>query len=298
MDGTAPQAREIRRLRSLLFMPATRPDLVAKAPRFAPDAVAIDLEDGTAPAEKVQARDLAVQAARDLARQAPRVAVLIRVNSPGSPLMADDLVAAVQAGVAGVVVPKLQAIEELGEVTERLRGAESRFGSVDTTRVLVGIETVLGVHRANELLSGDPRVFATYFGAEDFAADLGAERTAEGTEVLYARSRVVMAARMAGVLALDQAVVELRDEGRFVADGERGRQLGYTGKLCIHPDQVALSHRLFTPSDADVERSRRLLSAYEAGVGEGRAVVEFEGQMVDGPLVLRARAVLAAADPS
>jgi len=117
-------------------------------------------------------------------------------------------------------------------------------------------------------------------------------RTAGGTEVLYARSRVALAARLTGTVAVDQVVTAFGDDDAFVADAEQGRALGYRGKLCIHPAQVALAHRVFSPSEEELDRARRLLTAYERAVDEGRAAIAFEGQMVDEPLARQARAML------
>jgi citrate lyase subunit beta/citryl-CoA lyase len=161
--------------------------------------------------------------------------------------------------------------------------------------VVAGLETAAGVARAEAVLAHD-RVLAGYFGAEDFIADMGGVRTAEGTEVLYARSAVALAARLTGTLALDQVVTDLRDEDRFRADAGVGRSLGYRGKLCIHPAQVAWSHESFSPSEAELDRARRLLDAYEQAKAAGSAAIAFEGQMVDEPLARQAQALLDAAD--
>jgi citrate lyase subunit beta/citryl-CoA lyase len=154
----------------------------------------------------------------------------------------------------------------------------------------------MGVERARELLH--PPVAVAYFGAEDFIADMGGVRTAAGTEVLYARSRVALAARLAGVLAVDQVVTRLDAEDHFLADAALGRAIGYRGKLCIHPAQVTLANRAFSSSPEELERARRLLAAYDDAVARGEAAIAFEGQMVDEPLARHARAVLAAAAPA
>jgi citrate lyase subunit beta/citryl-CoA lyase len=159
--------------------------------------------------------------------------------------------------------------------------------------VIVGIETAAAVERASDLLHSP--VTAAYFGAEDFAADMGGERTPEGLEVLYARSRVVIAARLAGVVALDQVVPDFHDDDRFIADARSGRAMGYGGKLCIHPSQPPLANSVFSPSPKEVERARQLLEAHRAAAAEGSGIIVFEGQMVDEPMVVRAETVLARA---
>lgn len=122
--------------------------------------------------------------------------------------------------------------------------------------------------------------------------DIGGRRTAGGLEVLYARSQVVLAARAAGLEAIDQVVVDIRDDQQFRQDAAAGRNLGYTGKMCLLPRQVALANEVFSPTAEEVDRSRRLIEAYEATTVEGRGVMEFEGKMIDPPLLKRARAVL------
>jgi citrate lyase subunit beta/citryl-CoA lyase len=136
------------------------------------------------------------------------------------------------------------------------------------------------------------RFSALAFGAEDFITSIGGRRTPEGLEVLYARSRVVLAAGLCGLQALDQVFTAIRDDAAFRRDAEAGRQLGYGGKLCITPRQVEMSNEVFSPSAEEIDRSRRLVHAYEAAQLDGRGVIEFEGSMVDEPLLKRARAVL------
>jgi citrate lyase subunit beta/citryl-CoA lyase len=148
-----------------------------------------------------------------------------------------------------------------------------------------------GVMAAPQLATRD-HLCALAFGGEDFISDIGGRRTSEGLEVLYARSQVVLAARSAGLEAIDQVVVDIRDDGHFRRDAIAGRNLGYTGKMCLLPRQVALANEVFSPTAEEVDRSRRLIEAYDAGIAAGRGVTEFEGLMVDTPLLKRARAIL------
>ena len=142
------------------------------------------------------------------------------------------------------------------------------------------------------VLLDHPRVVAAYFGAEDFIADMGGRRTSANAEVQFARSVVVLAGRLAGVPMIDQVVTDFRDDAAFAAEAAAARDLGYQGKLCIHPRQVELAHLAFTPSPLEVERARRLIAAYDAAVEAGLAAIDFEGQMVDGPVVAQARQVI------
>lgn len=268
-------------MRSLLFAPADRLELVAKLPRSAPDAVCLDLEDGVAPDRKAAARATLAEAVRSVAGRGPRVTV--RVDAVGTPGFAADAeaVAAVRAtpdlegAVAAVVVPKLERPEQLAVLASALPGVD----------VVAGIETTRGVLDVREVLGGP--VTSAYFGAEDYVADLGGVRTDAGTEVLYARSRVALACRVAGVPALDQVVTAVHDDGRFRDDAAQGRALGFGGKLCVHPSQVALAHAVFTPSEDEVAQARRVLAA-----GDGQGAVLLDGRMVDEPMLRAARDVL------
>ncbi|GAA1270618.1 CoA ester lyase [Pseudonocardia aurantiaca] len=266
--------------RSLLFVPGGRPEMLAKVARSRPDAVVVDLEDAVAPDAKDGAREAAL-AALGAARPGAGT-VLLRVNPPGTPWHDADLDAAAKACAAGaldgVVLPKYERAPQLDALRAALPAG---------ARVVVGLESALGVADARTLLAERPE--AAYFGAEDYIADLGGRRTAAGTEVLYARSRVVLAAHLSGVAALDQAVVAVRDAEAFRVDAEQGRDLGYRGKICLHPIQVELAHAVFTPRAAEVKHARAVLRAAEQGVG----VVD--GQMVDAVHVSLARGVLARA---
>jgi citrate lyase subunit beta / citryl-CoA lyase len=279
-----------RRLRSLLFAPASQPDVLAKLPRSEPDGVVIDLEDAVPAGGKVDARRHARELGPKLAHEHPDLAVYVRVNAVPSPWFDDDVRAALDPSLAGVVVPKLESSAQVTQVAAALEA-----NGLAHLHVCAGIETVTGVAQADDVLRAP--VAVAYFGAEDFIADIGGIRTPENIEVLYARSRVALAARLAGVHSLDQIVAVLGDDERFLADARQGRAIGYRGKLCIHPEQVALANRAFSPSAEELEHARRLLDVYEHAAVEGSGAVVFEGQMVDEPMVKRARAVLAAEEP-
>jgi citrate lyase subunit beta/citryl-CoA lyase len=272
------------RLRSLLFAPAVRPDFVAKLPTRGADAVVIDCEDATPANAKSQARINARESAPDLA--AAGCHVYVRVNGVPTEWFADDVRDALTSELAGVIVPKVETIDGLDTVADALDAAG--FGELG---VLAGLETARGIADARPLLA-HRRVIAGYFGAEDFIADMGGVRTEAGTEVLYARARVALAARLAGVHALDQIVASFSDDERFLTDAREGRAIGYRGKMCIHPAQVPLANQVFSASDEERRWARDLLAAYEAAARAGEAAIVFEGQMIDEPMARRARAIL------
>ncbi|MFM8304230.1 MAG: HpcH/HpaI aldolase/citrate lyase family protein, partial [Actinomycetota bacterium] len=278
-----------RRMRSLLTVPASRPDLAEKAPRAAPDALFLDLEDGVPVNAKESARANAVAAAQMLTRAHPGIQVFVRVNAITTPWFADDVATALVPELTGIVVPKIESAADIAVVGDALAAA-----GLGHLGILAGIESAAGVARAEEVLRAPVRW--CYFGAEDFVADMGGVRTAANLEVLYARSRVVLAARLGGVHAIDQTLADFQEDDRYRRDTAKARALGYRGKLCIHPAQVALAHAVFTPSADAVDHARRLLAAYEAAATRGEATLDFEGEMVDEPMARRARATLDAAD--
>ena len=275
-----------RRLRSLLFAPAVRPDLLRKMPRTGADAIVIDLEDATPPDAKDAGRVEMRSVVADLAGQLP---ILVRVNDDTTPWHDDDLDSLPTEGLAGIVVPKIETIAGLDSLAARLtdRGLDMP--------VIGGVETALGVADARPLLAHDV-VSAAYFGAEDFIADLGGVRTVSNDEVAYARAQVALAGRLADVTVIDQIVADFADDDRCRRECLQARAMGYGGKLCIHPSQVAIANEAFLPSSEEIDRARRLLEAYDDAKAQGVASVAFEGQMVDEPVARQARRVLAQAD--
>jgi citrate lyase subunit beta / citryl-CoA lyase len=272
-------------IRSVLFAPATRPELLGKFARCGPDVAVIDLEDAVPAGVKAATR----AALTEVLRSAPsRGRLFVRINAIGSPWWVDDIVVVEQPSVAGLVVPKFEREEDLdlliGELAPRRRALP----------IIAGIETVLGVLDVRRLLK--PPVIGAYFGGEDLLTELGSEGTPAGDELLYARSRVALAAHAAHIAPIDRAITALDDEAGFRGDARVGMRLGYRGKICIHPQQVAWAHSAFAPGPAEVERSRGILAAYDGARETGHGVVVYEGSMVDRPMVERARAVLARAE--
>jgi citrate lyase subunit beta/citryl-CoA lyase len=265
------------RWRSLLFVPANKPALAVKAARSGADVIVLDLEDAVPPAGKADARVTLNDAVGELDGSVP---VCVRVNHPDSEWFVDD-VAALPDGLTAVIVPKLETAVQLDAVTVALDGRA----------ILAGIETVLGVADAREVLR--PPVVACYFGAEDYVFDLDGVRTPSNAEVAYARAYVAMAARLAGIPALDMVTIDFRDHGRFSAEARDARALGYAGKLCIHPGQVTLANEAFQPSADEIAWARGVLAVFAEAAGD---TVAYQGQMVDEVVAARARSIVAALD--
>lgn len=284
IDVSDEPIRPLDGVRSVLIAPAVRPDFLAKLPSRGADAVFLDCEDAVPADNKAEARALSREITPELVEAG--CTVVVRVNPPATEWFDDDMAGALAPEVTAVVVPKL----------DDLAGADRAAAALDDAGlghvgIMAGIETALGVADSRQLLA-HPRVSSAYFGAEDLIADMGGVRTPSNDEVSYARSLVVLSARLAGVPVFDQVVTDFRNDERFRREATEARNLGYAGKLCIHPGQVLLTNDAFTPSEADVDRARRLLAAYDEAKGRGRAAIDFEGQMVDEPLAAQARGVL------
>jgi citrate lyase subunit beta/citryl-CoA lyase len=273
-------------MRSLLFAGATRPDLLRKLPRSGPDAVVIDLEDAVPPSHKEAAREQAATLGAELASAQPELEVFVRVNPPGGRWFEDDIESGLGEGISGVVLPKVESAEAIERVTamlERKPGAD--------LKVIAGIETAAGVAGCASILAQP--LAGAYFGAEDFIADLGGKRTPGGEEIVYARSKVALHARLNGVSSIDVAYVDVRDDNGFRKDAETGRAFGYRGKICLHPQQVEIANQAFGAVPEEVERARSMLAAAEEASRAGRGAIEFDGQMIDEPELRMARDVLA-----
>lgn len=283
MTGTGARqpwsGRPLSRVRSMLFMPGDRADMIAKIPRLGPDVAVVDLEDAVAAGAKETARAVATRAI-DALDGTVEATVLVRVNPPGSPWFEEDVAAAAACAAAGIVVPKLGSVDQVEQVHVEL-GRRSWSSAL----LVGGIEDALGVADARHVVAAG--LSAVYFGAEDYIADLGGRRTPGGDEVLWARSQVILAARLAGLPAVDQAVVAVGEDETFLRDAGVGAALGYRGKICLHPRQVELAHRTFTPTEEELTHARAVLEATGSGVG----VVA--GQMVDDVHLRMAREVLA-----
>ena len=269
------------RPRSVLFAPALRADLVRKMPRSKADIVVIDCEDALAESHKAEGREQAQALADELTEGGTRT--FIRVNEVDSEWFEADMAMCVATRSAGVVVPKVETDRHVSAIVESL-------GEADRA-VMAGLETVRGVADARSLLN-HPTIDVAYFGAEDFIADLGGRRTASNHEVHTARSLVAMAGHLAGVPIIDQIVADHRDGDRFVAESSEARDLGYSGKLCIHPAQVALANVAFLPSEAEVADAKQILELHQQASADGVGVASRDGHMIDGPIVAQAERVL------
>jgi citrate lyase subunit beta / citryl-CoA lyase len=284
-------------LRSLLFVPGHRHDMIPKAAASGADAIILDLEDALASREKPAARRAVAEALDGPLADAPRHrAVFVRVNGLASGLTDEDLHGAARPRLDGVCLPKCEASADVQAMAARLLVTEDRLGIPrGRLRLLVLVETARGVLEAAAIARESPRVAGIVFGAEDFTADTGLVRTREGAELAAARTAVSIAAHAAGIEPIDGIFADFRDEAGLVADSQEARRLGYTGKTLIHPAQVAPVHRVFAPAAGEIAKARRIVEAFERATAEQSGVVVVDGAMVDRPVVLRAQRLLARA---
>ncbi len=284
-------------LRSFLFAPANHARRVEKAFSLQADAVILDLEDAVALAEKPDARAQASAALKARAAGRPCKAY-VRVNAMDTAFCYADLVAVVQHGLDGIVLPKVESAESLAAADwllaqlERERGLP--VGAIDLLPIL---ETARGVARLDAVLAPTTRVRRLAFGAGDYSFDLGVTWTRDERESRYAREVVVTASRAHGLEApLDSAYARLEDDDGLLASARGAAAIGYQGKMCIHPRQVPLVNSVFSPSEEEVNTARRVVAAFDEAERNGSSAFALDGKLVDYPIVFRARRVLAVAD--
>ncbi len=282
-------------LRSVLFVPGNKPRMLEKARALQADAVILDLEDAVPPGEKAAARAIVRQALKS-GPYGPQV--ILRVNALSTGLVEADLEGAFALGVDAVCLPKADTPADVDLLGSLLAALEQERGlPVGAVGILLMVETALGVLNAYGMAvagaeHGGRRVQALCLGGEDLAWDLGAVRTKEGTEIAYARAHLVLAARAAGAAAIDTVYTDLADPDGLLVEARQARQLGYSGKLLVHPAQIEPVHQAFAPSEEEVAHAQRVLDAFEAAGARGEGVISLDGQMIDAPVVARAREVL------
>jgi len=277
--------------RALLFMPGDSLRKIEKGAGLGVDSIIMDLEDGVALSQKAAARQTIVQAIQTI--NFGQTERLIRINPVGSGLESDDLTATLPAHSDGYVIPKVESPEHVQWVSQQI-GAMERQNDWPSgaMRLLALIETARGVVNLKEIAGSDPRLDALMFGAEDLAGSIGAIRTREGWEVYYARSAVVIHAAAFGLQAIDTIYADLEDVDGLIAETRQALQMGYTGKLAIHPRQVAPITGVFTPSDESIAQAQRLMDAYTAHQASGAGVFALDGKMVDMPMIRAAQRVI------
>ena len=282
-------------LKSPLFVPGNRPDMLEKALGLAPDAYVPDMEDAVPPGEKENARNFTASFLPRLAEAGPLV--IPRVNSLDTGLMEDDLAAVVSPHIFGVSVGKVQSADDIEHISSVLDRLEEKAGlEVGRIRLIPWIETAAAIVNAYQVCAASPRIVAVAFGAEDFTNDMGIQRTEDDSEVAYPRSVVCVSARAAEVLALDTPYFSFRDPEGLRQDSNTARKYGFQGKFAIHPAQIDIINEVFSPSPADIEHARRVVAAFEEAQRAGKGTTSLDGKVIDVPVFRRARSLLELAD--
>ncbi|TAK35138.1 MAG: CoA ester lyase [Chloroflexota bacterium] len=281
----------MRLIRSALYVPGNSAKMLQKARAVSADALLLDLEDAVSAAGKDEARALVVSAFSE--PWPADKAIFVRLNALSSDIWERDLESVLPCLPAGLVIPKVESAEQVCLVDRKIAEV-ARATGVDASDValIAMLETALGILRALEIATASPRVCALLLGSEDLTLDAGLQRTPEGLELLYARSQTVFAATAAGIQTLDGVWADIANLEGLRRESMRVRSLGFSGKSLIHPSHVPVVNEVFSPSQEEIERARRLVSAFAASESRGIGAISFEGQMVDRPHLEKARRLL------
>jgi len=283
--------------RSWMFVPGHRQRMIEKALGLGADAIMLDIEDGVAPNEKDTARKLIGEAlGRERLSGSP--ARFVRINAIGHARMEADLEAVVRPGLDGLVLPKVEGPEEVLKVQAVLKEREPALKiERDSVKLLIAIESPKGLLNAPAIAACSPRVAGLMFGAEDFGREMGlpTAREGEARDMLYARSAMAVAAASAHVQAVDGVWVDLKDAEGLLGFARQSRRLGFSGMSLIHPSQIDPINATFSPTEEEIAYSRAVLEAFEEANARGDGSVAFGGQLIDRPIVERARRTLAMA---
>ena len=277
--------------RALLYMPGDDRRKIEKATTLGVDCICMDMEDGVAMSRKTEARAVIALAMKELYfGESERC---IRINSVGSGMESYDLVAALATNPDSIVVPKIESADQVKWVSDHIESYElSSDQPLGSVRLLVGVETAKGILNLRKIAEADRRLEAIIFGAEDYAASIGARRTKEATEVLYARQSVVTACIANDLQAIDMVYIDFHDLEGLRLEAEQGSGWGFSGKQVIHPNQVPVVQKAFTPSVEEIDYARRVVETFETSQREGRGAYALDGKMIDMPLLKNARKVL------
>ena len=281
--------------RSMLFLPGNTPNIIVNGEILGADAVILDLEDAVAPTEKDSARILVRNAISRMGFG--KCEVIVRINSTDTDFWKKDLDAIIPTKPSMIMPPKTGCAEDVLRVDAYISEIEDKLGwERNTVKLIPLIETALGVENAYAIAGASKRVAAIFLGGEDLTADLQCKRTKEGKEISYARSRMVVAARAAGVDVYDTPFTDVNDDEGIYIDARVAKSLGFTGKSSISPRHVKAINEVFSPSQKDIDYAYEVMEAIRIGKEQGKGAVALRGKMIDAPIVARARQTIAAAE--
>lgn len=279
--------------RSLLFLPGNNPNMLINAGYLGADAVIFDLEDAVSPAEKDAARILVRNTMKYMELHCEKI---VRINSVDTTFWKQDLDYVLPQCPDLILLPKVSAAEDVLTVAEYMDEVESRLGlDRGAVGIMPLIETAMGVENAYSIASASSRVKALFLGAEDLTADLQCKRTKEGREIEYARTRLVVAARAAGVDVYDTPFTDVNDDEGIVIDAQLAKSFGFTGKASISPRHVDVINSVFSPTLAEIKYAYDVIEAIETAKKQGKGAISLNGKMIDAPIVARAERTIAMA---
>ncbi len=279
--------------RALLYMPGDNWKMITKSITLGVDSICMDMEDGTAVNKKADARAMIAKALQEL--DFGESEKLARINSVGSGWEKDDIESVLPYRPDGIVIPKVESFDQVEWAGKIIEAAELKFGwPMNSIRILIGVETAKGILNLKEI-AAHPRLDAIIFGGEDFAASIGAVRTKDAVELLYARQAVVVACAANDLQAIDIVTIDYKDLEALKIESQFGAGLGFSGKQIIHPNQVSAVQEAFTPSEDAIAYARRIVETFETSQKEGKGAYALDGKMIDMPLLKNAQKVLARA---
>ena len=277
--------------RTMMFLPGNNPNMIINGGILGADSIILDLEDAVAPDQKDAARELVKNALESV--DFGGCEVIVRINALDTPYWEDDLEAVIPLKPDMIMPTKVSGAEYCKTLSAKMDEIEERCGiPVGKTKLIPLLETAIGIENAFTIATSTPRMEALYLGAEDLTADLRCKRTKEGNEILYARGRIVTAARAAGIEAYDTPFTDVEDLEGLARDAAFVKGLGYTGKAVISPRHVETVNRIFSPTIAEIEHAKAVFHAIEEAKAQGKGAISLNGKMVDAPIVMRARLVL------
>lgn len=277
--------------RSMMFVPGNNPGMIRDVHIYPADSIMFDLEDSVAYTEKDTARLLVYNALKTL--NFGKKEIVVRINDLSSGLGVMDLEAIVPAGVHVVRLPKTDSAQDVIDCEKEIARIERKHGiEVGSTGMMAAIESANGVLNAREIAHASDRLIGIALGAEDYVTDLKTTR-ADGIELLFARSMILNAARSAGIAALDTVYSDVNNEEGFIAEATLIKKLGFDGKSVINPRQIAPLHKVFMPSEKDLNKAYAIMEAIEDAKKRGSGVASLKGKMIDKPVVLRAQRLIA-----
>ena len=272
--------------RTMMFVPGNNPGMMADAHIYGPDSIMLDLEDSVSMMEKDTARLLVYNALKTI--DYGDTEMVVRINPLNTPYGKKDIEAVVKAGVHVVRMPKTETADEVREVEAEIEKVEREIGAEGRTRIMAAIESALGVVNAYDIAISSPRMMGIALGAEDYCANLKTQRSKEGDELRLARETIVVAARAAGIDAIDTVFSNLNDMETFRREVEYIKTLGFDGKSIINPRQIEVVNEVFTPTEKDIEKAKAIVAAIKEAEKKGSGVIALNGKMIDRQVVIRA----------